>query len=581
MDLHSPSKPKRICPNEDRISKLPDAILTHLLSFLPENYAVRTGLLSTRWKYIWALLPTLHFKMPRSDCNCRCRCEETRFMDFIDKILILRGGLPIQKFYLSSSHRCDYHRVYTSLCNVTMCNIQALDLDFDFSAVGGKIRLPWDHFMHCTTLVVLKLSQKFVLDVPAHVCFPSLKTLHLYSLIYTGDASVKMLFSSCPMLEELHVHRFLQTEVDNVETINVSVPSLKRLSLQFKLESHSHTCTGGRCKYNVVIDAPNLECLDLFDLVSQGYTVIGCFPRIFQAEITVDKDDSHGVSDAIYGDGLVHMIRSIAAVKDLFLSGSILSGIGFAYHNVPTFPNLLRLQLGLDGGGWELLPTLLESMPNLEVLDFVDLRTVEVGYLHAHREEDQLKLIKYFLKNAKVLEDPCSFTSSNSFFGPSRPYAVHWSMTASGYIVVFDPIEGAFYCSRRFHCFNMLVMQREASVTRENFVNKNHENIPKDWVYEGHFEVKAGDKLRKRDKVSKTLIRYTADTLLTRPSILISGGGQASIHWTRTQNSSLNPGRYGNQCINFTLKYPYWIIMAHALVTSKNFVPHTPLIPMD
>ncbi|KAK3000352.1 hypothetical protein RJ639_021389, partial [Escallonia herrerae] len=59
-----PSKPKRICPDEDRISKLPDAILTHLLSFLPENYAVRTGLLSTRWKYIWALLPTLLFKMP-------------------------------------------------------------------------------------------------------------------------------------------------------------------------------------------------------------------------------------------------------------------------------------------------------------------------------------------------------------------------------------------------------------------------------------------------------------------------------------------------------------------------------------
>ncbi|KAK3015018.1 hypothetical protein RJ639_005602 [Escallonia herrerae] len=33
------------------------------------------------------------------------------------------------------------------------------------------------------------------------------------------------------------------------------------------------------------------------------------------------------------------------------------------------------------------------------------LRTLEVGYLHAHKEEDQLKLIKYFLKNAKVLED--------------------------------------------------------------------------------------------------------------------------------------------------------------------------------
>ncbi|KAK2986414.1 hypothetical protein RJ640_011852 [Escallonia rubra] len=32
-------------------------------------------------------------------------------------------------------------------------------------------------------------------------------------------------------------------------------------------------------------------------------------------------------------------------------------------------------------------------------------RTLEVGYLYAHKEEAQLKLIKYFLKNAKVLED--------------------------------------------------------------------------------------------------------------------------------------------------------------------------------
>ncbi|KAK3000351.1 hypothetical protein RJ639_021388 [Escallonia herrerae] len=338
MDLHSrpPSKPKRICPNEDRISKLPDAILTHLLSFLPENYAVRTGLLSTRWKYIWALLPTLLFKMPRRDCHCRCRCEETLFLDFIDKILILRSGLPIQKFHLSSSHRCDVI-AFTRLCVTSQC------------ATSKR-------------LISILIS-------------PCLKTLHLHSLIYTDDASIKMLFSSCPVLEELHLYRFLQTEVDNVETINVLVPSLKRLSLRFKLESHSHTCTG-------------------------GYNVISCFPGIFQAEITVDKDDSHGVSDAIYGEGLVQMIRSIAAVKDLFLS---LRGNGFACHYIPTFPNLLRLHLGLADGGWELLPILLESMPNVEVLVFVDglvpfdfiPGTLEVGYLHAHREEDQLKLIRF------------------------------------------------------------------------------------------------------------------------------------------------------------------------------------------
>ncbi|GMI78740.1 hypothetical protein HRI_001543300 [Hibiscus trionum] len=38
----------------DRISSLPDHILYHILSFLPTKDAVRTSVVSPRWRYLFA-----------------------------------------------------------------------------------------------------------------------------------------------------------------------------------------------------------------------------------------------------------------------------------------------------------------------------------------------------------------------------------------------------------------------------------------------------------------------------------------------------------------------------------------------
>uniref|UniRef100_A0A803R4K9 F-box domain-containing protein n=1 Tax=Cannabis sativa TaxID=3483 RepID=A0A803R4K9_CANSA len=39
--------------DDDRISKLPDSVIIHILSFLPTEDVVQTCILSKRWKLIW------------------------------------------------------------------------------------------------------------------------------------------------------------------------------------------------------------------------------------------------------------------------------------------------------------------------------------------------------------------------------------------------------------------------------------------------------------------------------------------------------------------------------------------------
>ncbi|XP_010418956.1 PREDICTED: putative F-box/LRR-repeat protein At3g18150 [Camelina sativa] len=46
---------------KDVISSLPDEILLHILSFIPTKLAIRTSLLSKRWRYIWCDTPSLYF----------------------------------------------------------------------------------------------------------------------------------------------------------------------------------------------------------------------------------------------------------------------------------------------------------------------------------------------------------------------------------------------------------------------------------------------------------------------------------------------------------------------------------------
>ncbi|KAL7618008.1 hypothetical protein Lser_V15G02147 [Lactuca serriola] len=335
---------------QDIISTLPDALLTHILSFLPEADANRTRILSNRWKDIWAFLPNLRFVMP----FCRSAEEVKKFHDSVDQVIAVRGVMRTNRFYLYCSKNCDYNRVYEWLCAVVKFKVQEIELRFP--ADRFRVKFCWNLFRSCNALVVLTLRGEFVLDVPEdELLFPCLKKINLVSIVYSGDQSLTNLISGCPVLEELFVERQVIGSSDNLEVFKVSSPSLKRLRISFSLCVHGD--------YKAVIDAPNLEYMYIVDVISAHYT----FPNPLMSLVEVYMN-TPAVRNTEY------LLPTLSSVKLLTLTDSTLT----ALHNadavtIGIFENLVKLVIGLDSRiGWLLLPTLFDKMPNLERITFMD-----------------------------------------------------------------------------------------------------------------------------------------------------------------------------------------------------------------
>lgn len=333
---HKNSSPTNDEMKQDIISNFPLELLIKILSMLPPFDAKQTRILSNRWKNLYAFLPNLYFVM-------RYDAVVNKFYDFVDRTLAIRGDIPIQTFYLNCENKCDYDRVYDLLCTlVGQFKVQQLILIFPMD--GYKVRFCWDLFMTCETLVELTLVGYFVLDVPEYeVLFPCLKKIELVSVIYSGDHSLTNLVSGCPVLDELCVERSVLW--DRLVTFKVSSVSLKRLRINF-----TKFLSGD---YKVVVDAPNLEYLYVYDNMTNHYSLTN--------SLSLVEADIYHAAETI--PEIIPFLSSVKTLKltchaSLDLDLEDVDGL-----NLPMFPNLVRL---VTGWGLNMLPVLLNNMPNLE-----------------------------------------------------------------------------------------------------------------------------------------------------------------------------------------------------------------------
>ncbi|TYH30330.1 hypothetical protein ES288_A01G086500v1 [Gossypium darwinii] len=391
--------------NVDRISGLHDSILIHILSFLSAKQVIRTSILSTRWRYLFALLPNLHFDFEgdlwRRGYTSYRHIDIYSYASLVDKMLITHNMTNIDKFRLKCRTMIDPDRFHAWISAAVHRGVKHLDLNIS----PGKFTTRPAVLFTCRTLVTLKLCMEFdfVLDVPKGAHFPNLKTIHLEEVNFSNDDSVKSLLSGCTSLEDLVIEKFLMSNISN---FNISHPFLKRLTLLYTYQSDYGWIT---------IDAPNLVYLEYDDELVAGYSL-----QNLQSLVKADID----ISNSLQVDGST-FFRGICNIRSLILSDTSLELL-LSCAPLPVFPNLVKLKIHCSNDlrpyydQWEKgLETLLSSLPELEKLEFNQealislpekapscllskLKSIKISDFTDER--DCIGKAKYFLKNGRALE---------------------------------------------------------------------------------------------------------------------------------------------------------------------------------
>lgn len=257
----------------DRISKLPDSVLCHILSFLPTKNAVGTSILSTRWRYLWTFVTSLDFDDSmlfcyRNEFDGRNDMVNFSFMNFVNRVLLLSDVRCLERFRLRLKYFCNSDVVSTWICAIIKRNVPVVDLNCDLHYPCEFPRV----IFTSKTLVNLTLQGDFRLRIPTSVCLPSLKILNLVELHCENQDSAQNLLSGCPVLEELYMTG-CEYHFANAKIWNISVPTLKRLYVFRDTDwSNGDESDDQYCK--LVVNAPKLECLDLVDWVTEEFSLV-------------------------------------------------------------------------------------------------------------------------------------------------------------------------------------------------------------------------------------------------------------------------------------------------------------------
>ncbi|CAN6861032.1 unnamed protein product [Brassica oleracea] len=195
-------KPKA-CDNgshEDRISQLPDDLISHILTHLSTCDVLRTSLLSKRWISLWERVPDL-------DLDSRSFSSFDALVRFTNRLLDKHKLSCIRKLRLNiRTHGIDDTSHLTPWIDAAVTqNIQHLDVHFA-SLFMDQVQIPLNLYT-CETLVHLRLYGACMVNAPEVFSLPCLKIMQLEYVNYPNEATLVKLISGSPVLEDLTVLR--------------------------------------------------------------------------------------------------------------------------------------------------------------------------------------------------------------------------------------------------------------------------------------------------------------------------------------------------------------------------------------
>ncbi|CDP07580.1 unnamed protein product [Coffea canephora] len=211
--------PKFLCKLEmevDKISNLPGHIIDKILSHMSLRDAVRTSVLSSKWRYKWDTLPHLIFDNQSVLVSSQDQTLiKNKLVNIVDHVLLLHSG-PIQKFKLSHRDLQGVSDIDRWILFLSRGALKEFVLEI---WKGHRYKLPSSTYF-CQDLIHLELFNCLLRPPATFDGFKNLKSIDLQHITMDQDA-FEHLISSCPLLERLTLMNF-----DGFTNLNIHAPNL-------------------------------------------------------------------------------------------------------------------------------------------------------------------------------------------------------------------------------------------------------------------------------------------------------------------------------------------------------------------
>lgn len=204
----------------DLLSDLPLSIIESILTLLPIRDAVKTSVLSSKWRYRWANLPQLVYDDKCANFSPDNTMIENRLIKFITHSLLLHQG-PIHSFTITSSVLQSCPDIDQWILFLSRNNVREVTLDL---SEGEWFRVPSCLFS-CKKLTHLELCRCELDPPPSFRGFLCLRTLNLQQVLVAADP-IESLISGSPLLESLTLLYY-----DGLD-LSIYAPNLKYLCLE-------------------------------------------------------------------------------------------------------------------------------------------------------------------------------------------------------------------------------------------------------------------------------------------------------------------------------------------------------------
>ncbi|CAH1431258.1 unnamed protein product [Lactuca virosa] len=205
---------RKMTSRVDYLTDLPQSIIETILTKMPLRDAVRTSILSSKWRYKWATLTHLVF-----NDKCASGTRDRSLAKFISRFLLLHHG-PINRFVLSTAYLQSSPDLDQWLLFLSRKDVKELVLE-----LGGEWFKAPSCLFSCQKLVNLELF-RWALNPPlSFKGFPYLKHLS-FQQVLIGSEALQNLISGCILLETLNLSYY-----DSLE-LTICSPNLKFLILE-------------------------------------------------------------------------------------------------------------------------------------------------------------------------------------------------------------------------------------------------------------------------------------------------------------------------------------------------------------